>query len=55
LLGTVHAVFGAFTIYRMILKRPITAVEPSHYAPAMPRGSRVALSLAQRLMHRKNE
>lgn len=54
-LGGCHLALGLFASYRMIRRRPLAATEPSHYTPATPRASRIALALTQRLMVRKQD
>lgn len=54
-LGGCHLALGLFASYRMIRRRPLAAAEPSHYTPATPRASRIALAVAQRLMARKQD
>jgi MFS family permease len=54
-LAAIHGVMGGFAVYRMARRRAKPVEDQSHYAPSTPRGSRIALELAQHVMEEDQE
>jgi MFS family permease len=54
-LAAIHLAIGGFAVYRMNRRRAKPVEDQGHYAPSTPRGSQVAVELAQQVMHEDDE